>query len=390
LNALQLVLNGTALEGTIFLLQVPTGVLADVYSRRRCIILGIAFLGAGALLQGAFPRFETILLSSVLAGLGYSFLSGAEEAWIAGEVGEERVAHVFLRGSQVGQVGALLGVVIGTGLGTIQLNLPILTGGVLLVALAGLLPLIMPETRFQRGAHLERPTWNTLSGTLRDAARLVRRSPVLLTILAVTAFYGMSSEGFDRLNVAHFLRDYTLPPLGPLKPVVWFGIMRVVGMLLSLAAMELARRRLDMRRPVLLARALFVLNALLLASVVVFGLAGGFVLALAAFWSVTVLRSVNDPLYNAWLTRNTAPGVRATVISMSGQMDALGQIVGGPVVGVIGTVRSLRAALVATGVTLFPALLLYARALRKGHVAQAPAPEEEEAPASAEAGTEAT
>ncbi|MGI9147253.1 MAG: hypothetical protein ACR2IK_11975 [Chloroflexota bacterium] len=49
---------------------------------------------------------------------------------------------------------------------------------------------------------------------------------------------------------------------------------------------------------------------------------------------------------------------------MSGQLDSLGQVVGGPVVGALATTL-LRAALVVTGVTLAPALGLYIRAARQ-------------------------
>ena len=54
---------------------------------------------------------------------------------------------------------------------------------------------------------------------------------------------------------------------------------------------------------------------------------------------------------------------------MSGQANALGQVTGGPAIGVVGTLRSVRAALVASGLLLSPALLLYGRALRLGGTA---------------------
>jgi MFS transporter, DHA3 family, tetracycline resistance protein len=62
----------------------------------------------------------------------------------------------------------------------------------------------------------------------------------------------------------------------------------------------------------------------------------------------------------------TDSSVRATVISISGQADALGQAGGGPVLGVIGNLFGIRAALVAAGFVLTPALALYARAMRHG------------------------
>jgi len=58
--------------------------------------------------------------------------------------------------------------------------------------------------------------------------------------------------------------------------------------------------------------------------------------------------------------------VRATVISMSSQVDAIGQIAGGPAVGLIGSLVSVRAALLTSGVILTPVLALYRFAIRKG------------------------
>jgi DHA3 family tetracycline resistance protein-like MFS transporter len=52
--------------------------------------------------------------------------------------------------------------------------------------------------------------------------------------------------------------------------------------------------------------------------------------------------------------------VRATVFSVSSQVDAIGQISGGPLVGVIGNALSIRAALVTSGLMLSPVLPLYA------------------------------
>ena len=65
--------------------------------------------------------------------------------------------------------------------------------------------------------------------------------------------------------------------------------------------------------------------------------------------------------------------------SLVGQADAVGEIAGGPAIGVVGTVSGMRAALVASGLLLTPALALYGRALRHG--GREPELEEAEAPA---------
>jgi DHA3 family tetracycline resistance protein-like MFS transporter len=366
LNPLQLVLVGTALEAVCFVCQVPTGALADLYSRRLAVILGTLLAGAGFVLEGSIPRFATILVAQVLWGTGATFINGAEEAWIAGEVGEARVGQTFIRGGQAGLLGGLIGAVISVALGSIRLNLPIVLGGGLMMALGVFLLLAMPERGFQRTPREDRTTWQSIGDTIRNGTRIVRRSPFLLTILAVGAFFGMSGEGFDRLNVAHFLHNFTLPALGPLKPVVWFGIMTVGTTLLGLVAAEIVRRRLDMNNHVAVARTLVAFEAMQVASIMGFGLAGNFTLALATFWGATVFRRTAGPVYMAWLTQSIEPRVRATVISMSGLVDAFGQIAGGPAIGAIGTFVSLRAALVSAGALLAPVLPLFARAGRQG------------------------
>lgn len=99
LNPLQLVLVGTVLEATVFLLEVPTGIVADMYSRRLSVVFGMILVGLGFVLEGSIPRWETILLAQVVWGTGYTFTSGAMEAWISDEIGEHKAGRAFLRAS---------------------------------------------------------------------------------------------------------------------------------------------------------------------------------------------------------------------------------------------------------------------------------------------------
>lgn len=70
-------------------------------------------------------------------------------------------------------------------------------------------------------------------------------------------------------------------------------------------------------------------------SVVVFALSGAFWLALILFWTVAFLREVREPVFAAWLNRGLDPSTRARVNSFAGQMDAFGQIAGGPTMGAV-------------------------------------------------------
>jgi DHA3 family tetracycline resistance protein-like MFS transporter len=377
MNPLQLVLVGTVLEATILLCEVPTGVVADTFSRRLSVVVGMFVLGAAWLLEGSVPLFAAILLAEVIRGLGETFLSGATDAWLAGEVGEEQVGRVYLRSGQINRVVGLAGTAGSVALASIQLNLAVLAGGVLYLALGVCLALVMPERGFSRPAPdartgldtvkaAERTAWQTMGQTFRQGTQVVRRSSALLSLFAVSAIAGAASEGFDRLWEAHLLANFTFPSLGALQPVVWFGIIEAGSNLFSLATTELLRRRLEAtsRHPAATVRVLLALEVLSVASVIAFGLTGNFALALAALGMKAALGALADPLYTAWLVQNTDPEVRATVLSMLSQSNAFGQIVGGPGVGLIGAVASLRAALVTAGALLSPTILVYARVLR--------------------------
>src|SRR6185369_11616269 len=86
LSPLQLVLMGTAMEGAVFLFEIPTGVVADTYSRRLSLIVGYLGMGVAWMLVGLVSAPGLIIALWGFWGLSYTFTSGAEEAWIADEV----------------------------------------------------------------------------------------------------------------------------------------------------------------------------------------------------------------------------------------------------------------------------------------------------------------
>jgi DHA3 family tetracycline resistance protein-like MFS transporter len=92
MDPLQLVLTGTTLEVTVLIFEIPTGVLADVYSRRLSTILGVALIGGSLIIEGSFPLFAIVLLSQVIWGIGWTLISGAHDAWIADEIGADAAA----------------------------------------------------------------------------------------------------------------------------------------------------------------------------------------------------------------------------------------------------------------------------------------------------------
>ena len=248
LSPLQLVLMGTAMEATVFLCEVPTGVVADTYGRRLSLIIGFFGTGTAWLLVGVVSSAWLVIALWAFWGLAYTFTSGAYEAWITDEVGAESVGPVFLRGARLSYVGAILGLVALVALGTQSVRAAVIAGGAIEIITAIGLIFLMPETGFRRRPVAERKGPLTeLRTTAATAARFVRAAPLLLMIIGIAVFAGASSEAFDRLKEAHFLRDVGLPAVGDLDAVVWFGILWLVGMIIGFVALGPLIRRVESR-----------------------------------------------------------------------------------------------------------------------------------------------
>ena len=365
LTPLELVLVGTAMELAVFVFEVPTGIVADTYGRKRSVVLGMLVIGVSFLLVGTAATAVAAIAAYCVWGFGWTFLSGAFDAWLADEVGEENVGPIYHRGAQFDRLASLLAIGVSVGLAHIDLRTPILVAGAGTVALGLVLLVAMPETGFRPRPREGRSHFAGMAATGREGVRVVRGRPLLLAVLGIAAFGGMWSETFDRLWQAHFLEDVGLPAVGDLDPVVWFGVLNAGILVLALVIASPLAARLERAGQATAARALFVLDAFLLLSALAFALAGSLWLAVAAFWATMVARNVAGPVFRTWIQRSVGETeARATVLSITNQADAVGQWTGGPGLGALGNAFGIRTALVAGSLCMAPALALYARAVR--------------------------
>jgi MFS transporter, DHA3 family, tetracycline resistance protein len=365
LDALQLVLVGTALEISALLFEVPTGLVADTVSRRLSIIIGCLFIGAGFILWGLVPVFIAIIAAQFLWGLGATFQSGATEAWIADELQGHEVGKTYLRGSQLGYAAAALGIGSSALLGSLfGLAVPMVVGGVGFLVIAATLVAFMPEDHYAPEPRGDRSRARAMGDTLVAGIRTVRARPVLLTILLITFLGAGASETFDRLWEFHLLNDFTFPTIVDLPPIAWFGLISVTSLVTSIVVAEVARRRVDTDDHVATARALLGMDATVMVGMVVFGLAVSFEMAVAAYLVTRVLRRVMIPIGTAWINQSLTPNVRATVMSLNAQTDAVGQIAGGPLLGALAVSAGTPAAMLAAAAFIAPSLFLYVRTIR--------------------------
>lgn len=363
LNPLQLVLVGTVLEATCFLFEIPTGIVADLYSRKLSVLIGLVLTGFGFIVEGAVPYFAAVLTAQVLWGVGYTFISGAIDAWIAEEEKVINLDRIYLRGARIGEVGSAVGILIGTGLGNVSLSLPIITGGSLFLGLTLFLLGFMPENNFTPTKDLKTGILRNMGNTFVSGFTQVKGNKEIRRLLLITLFYGLSSEGFDRLYTVHFLKDTVLPKIGGFGSVTWFGIFSMAGTVLSITALHLAEKLMKSK----LNQVLFLIyiNSFTIVGILVFALTKDFKVMLAAYLLTGCFKTINNPVYNTRLNGFIEENARATVLSVSGQINALGQILGGPLIGFIAAKISGSLGIFYTGLLLIPTVAIYAFSLRE-------------------------
>jgi DHA3 family tetracycline resistance protein-like MFS transporter len=79
---------------------------------------------------------------------------------------------------------------------------------------------------------------------------------------------------------------------------------------------------------------------------------------------IYALHELTDPLMMAWMNQRLDPEVRATILSMTGQAEAVGQVIGNLAIGVLANIFSVPLALFFCGGLLAPALGFIRRANR--------------------------
>ncbi len=115
------------------LFEIPTGVVADTVGRRVSYLLSVTVLAVTTLLYLVAAQADAGLFVfgsvSLLMGLGFTFYSGALEAWLvdalATVVDEPRLDHVFARGAQMSGSAMFIGTITGGFLGQIDLAVAI-------------------------------------------------------------------------------------------------------------------------------------------------------------------------------------------------------------------------------------------------------------------------
>ncbi|WP_420611285.1 hypothetical protein [Candidatus Poriferisodalis sp.] len=409
LSPFRLAVLGTALVLSILVTETPTGVVADLYSRKYSVVAAYVVMGTAMALGPVTELFGVLVIWQVLWGVGWTLQSGAATAWMtdelahhashshrsaavmpvepqtaaadpgaddgggadgdSGAVGSDpsrEVDGLIVRHAVFRSAGVMVGLVAATALGAWSVRGSMAVMGLLSIAAAGYLAVTMPEAGFEsprrRAGGAPRPArtsaWRDAIALWKRGARLVRRSPSLLAVTLAAAIAAGAWEANDRLSALR-LFELGLTELDGREAVLFFGAAWFVMSALAIPMMTWLRRHLERSQADQRSARR---DAFLLARFLVIAAAGAMALALSPWFTVAligwaILDVAGETAYSlteAMANRHADSSVRATVVSFVGQSQAVGEASIGLALGTVAQLVSLPFAL-AIAAALFAA-----------------------------------
>jgi MFS family permease len=313
--------------------EVPTGIVADTIGRRMSYLLGTVTLAASTLFYVLLWQIEAPFwewaIASMLLGLGFTFFSGAVEAWLVdalaatGFTGE--IETVFGRGQIVTGAGMLTGSVAGGFIAAqVSLGAPFVLRGVVLAVMFVVAFRMMHDVGFtpEQGGRPLAEMRKIAEASIEYGWRV----PAVKWLMVEALFAGgVGIYGFYALQ-PYLLELYGDPEayqVAGLVAAVVAGAQIVGGM----AAPRI--RRMFKRRT----SALLVTATLSAASLAVMGAIESFAVVIAAVVVWGLLFAATMPIRQAYLNGLIPSRQRATILSFDSMMTSSGGVWTQPALG---------------------------------------------------------
>ena len=329
--------------------EVPTGVIADTLGRKLSFLLSIGILVVSTLIYVLSAQmhwgFWGFVVGSVLLGLGFTFQTGAVDAWMVDALDatgyDGPKERVFALNAEVSGTVLVVGPLLGGVLGGVSLLLPYYLRAAALLGAFVAVAVMMREVGFTPRALTLRTFW-TETRTIATAGTLFGwRSRTVRPLLWISGLQGVFwMYGFYSLS------PWLLELIG--KDYVWLtGAVFSVFSLAGIAGNMLVRRRLRLRAdkpdrdPARFLAAIAAVVAALIGAAGLFGvfaarMPGGLAsfAVVAGLWVVLgFVGGVSGPIASAYINAHIPSAQRATVLSLSSLFGDAGGVAGQPALG---------------------------------------------------------
>ena len=364
LEVYELILIGSAMEISIFIFEVPTGIVADLKSRKLSVIIGLFVMSIGIFIEGLTIVFLLIFLAQFIWGFGYTFISGALDAWISDEIKNENIEKVMIGSTQAYQLASVLGIILAAVIGLKDIRIALFVSGGLSLFLAVFLIFFMKETR-EREVIIKGHFYKKYYQQLIHGFSHIKKHRVLRIMFFIMLFYGLYSEGIDRSYEIYILDGLDFRNVFKIAPIWILAIVNAVVAVFSYIMLNIVKKYLKKGHHIYIWAFNFTL--MMIIGILGFAYLPNIYFALFGFIFFSISRGGTYPLLNAILIKNTPSKVKATVLSSFGQLDAIGQLLSGGLMVLLALWFEVEEMYLVTALLLMVPVILFTR-LKNNHI----------------------
>lgn len=320
----------------IVAMEIPSGWMADVWGRKKTLILGSILGSAGFLVYSFSYGFWAFVIAEIILGIGHSFVSGADSALLYDSLKADNKTDKYVREegriTSVGNFAEAIAGVVGGFLAAISLRSPFyFQFGVAAIAIPAALTLIEPRIHSKEHIH----SMKKLVGNIRN---MFVSNPDLRISILLSSVTGTATLTFAWF-VQPFFKAIDLP-------VEMFGIFWT-ALNLTVGVSSVFAYKVEL----FLGRKWSILLVIVL-------LAAGYVFAgiTISYWGLAFLflfylvRGIATPIFKNYINQYTESEVRATMLSVRNFVIRIAFAAIGPLLGWITDNISLDAALFLSGI----------------------------------------
>lgn len=312
---LQIMIITTAPVVGLVFFEIPTGALADCFSRKWSAVLGYTIVGISVFCIPFFINFYLILILWFLAGLGMSFVSGADEALVIDNLNHHRRKDLyhgfFVKSQSLAAIGAIISPLIGAAIVkfvAMKYLWFIFGGGILLMSLV--LAFFVTECFHHRKLRMKEIISQTLKQSKSGAKFLLSTKSLLFLVLGgmFTSFMFVG-EGLQPMLVGLSMPVYSLG--------IFYAAMAGSQLVFPFLSVYFKKLRLRTALSLTTFASMILLLSLLLVS------PPGYIIGAALLILVTGLRVINGPLFNTHAHHLIPSKIRATVLSAKSMLTSI-------------------------------------------------------------------
>lgn len=329
----------------IVFMEIPSGWMADVWGRKKTLILGSILGSVGFLLYSFSYGFLAFVLAEIILGIGHSFVSGADSAMLYDSLKADGKTDKYTREegriTSAGNFAEAIAGVVGGFLAAISLRTPFyFQFAVAAIAIPAALTLIEPEINTNKHVHSIKKLVQNIRNTFVSNQKL--RVSILLS--AVTGTATLTFAWF----VQPFFKAINLPV--EFFGIFWTALNLSVGVssIFAHKVEEFVGKRWSILLVILLLSAAYIFAGI---SISYWGLSFLFLFYL--------VRGIATPIFKNYINEYTDSEVRATMLSVRNFIIRIAFAVIGPLLGWITDNVSLnKAFILAGGIYLISAFIV--------------------------------